>query len=291
MSTASFWLTIFQPEIFLLRINPLRQTTFRRWGPWLALVVLFSLITSLLSWWQFSRREERVERINEVISNYDRPPVALSEVGFELIEGRSAQEWLPVTVSGNYRTDLTTLVRNRPLNGQAGFLQLIPFELNDGRILIVERGWLIADSDLGPTVDAPLPSEETKQLVVRLRVSEANLERAPIPGQIASIDLGTLALRFDSEGQVIRDYYGRLVSETPSSGEFLIGVPKPSLNEGNHLSYALQWVLFGLMAFGAFIWAIRNDRRIQLEEAGLVAPKSKKRTQALKDAEIEDANQ
>jgi hypothetical protein len=45
------------------------------------------------------------------------------------------------------------------------------------------------------------------------------------------------------------------------------------------------------MAFAAFVWAIRNDRRIQLEEAGLLAPKSQKRTQALIDAEIEDANQ
>jgi hypothetical protein len=52
----------------------------------------------------------------------------------------------------------------------------------------------------------------------------------------------------------------------------------------------LQWVMFGLMAFGAFIWAIRNDRRIQLEEAGILAPKTKKRTQALIDAEIEDAD-
>ena len=66
-------------------------------------------------------------------------------------------------------------------------------------------------------------------------------------------------------------------------------MPKPSLDEGNHLSYALQWVLFGLMAFGAFIWAIRNERRIQLEEQGLVPRRVKRKNQAALDAEIEDA--
>jgi cytochrome oxidase assembly protein ShyY1 len=268
----------------------LKQSTLRRWGPWLALVVLFAIITSLLSWWQFARREERVERINEVIANYDRPPVPLSDIGFEITAGKSAQEWRPVNVAGRYLSDLTTLVRNRPLNGQAGFLQLVPFELNDGRIMIIERGWLIAGSDLSPTLDNPLPIGEPKQLVVRLRVSETDLGRPPIPGQIASIDLDTLATRFESSGEVITEFYGRLVSETPGSEAFPIAVPKPSLNEGNHLSYALQWVMFGLMAFGAFIWAIRNDRRIQLEEAGILAPKTKKRTQALIDAEIEDAD-
>jgi hypothetical protein len=31
------------------------------------------------------------------------------------------------------------------------------------------------------------------------------------------------------------------------------------MDEGNHLSYALQWLLFGAMAFIAFGWALRQE--------------------------------
>jgi hypothetical protein len=68
-------------------------------------------------------------------------------------------------------------------------------------------------------------------------------------------------------------------------------MPMPSLNEGNHLSYAFQWIIFGIMAFVAFGWAYRNERRIAREAAGQIAPRKPKENQALEDAEFEDANQ
>jgi cytochrome oxidase assembly protein ShyY1 len=57
----------------------LNLQTIRRWAPWLALVVLFAIATTLLSWWQFSRREERVEKINQVIENYEAEAIDLAE--------------------------------------------------------------------------------------------------------------------------------------------------------------------------------------------------------------------
>jgi hypothetical protein len=68
-------------------------------------------------------------------------------------------------------------------------------------------------------------------------------------------------------------------------------MPKPSLNEGNHLSYAIQWIIFGLMAFGAFIWAYRNDRRLLAEQRGEIPKRTRRQGQAERDAEFEDANQ
>jgi cytochrome oxidase assembly protein ShyY1 len=77
----------------------------------------------------------------------------------------------------------------------------------------------------------------------------------------------------------------------PAENEAPIPQPKPSLDEGNHLSYALQWLLFGLMAFAAFVWAYRNDKRVRLEEQGLIEKRPQKRTQASDDAAFEDQNQ
>lgn len=268
----------------------MKLATIRRWAPWLALVVVFAIATTLLSWWQFTRREEKVQKIQLVIENYDAAAVPIEEIIWTQDEaGNPVNEWRQVSVAGKYLPDQALLVRNRPLSGSAGFLQLVPFELESGEILIIERGWLRAGSDITAPETNPLPDSSLRQLIVRLRPSEPDLRKESVVGQVASIDL--IAVERLVAPEVITDYYGRLVSETPESAELPLAMPKPSLDEGNHLSYALQWLLFGVMAFGAFIWAYRNDKRIRLEAQGVISSKKKRQTQADLDASFEDQNQ
>jgi cytochrome oxidase assembly protein ShyY1 len=265
----------------------LKLKAIRRWGPWLALVIVFSLATSLLSWWQFDRRQDRVAKIEMVTLNYDLEPVPLDQISWDFKDGEPVNEWRPVTVSGQYLPEQSVIVRNRPLSGRPGFLQLVPLQMSNGQILIVERGWLGAGEPLTVPESNPLPDQAQRDLVVRLRLSEQDLRRGEVEGQLASIHIASLA---DELGpNLITEYYGRLVIETPAMAENPRPMPKPSLNEGNHLSYALQWILFGLMAFAALIWAIRNERRLRLEAEGVLRPKVRKVTQAQRDAEIEDA--
>ena len=206
----------------------------RRWAPWFALVVLFSIATSLLSWWQFTRREERVERINQVQANYDQTVVPYSSLDFE--NDIAALEWRPVKVAGRYLPESAVVVRNRPLSGRAGFLQLIPFQLEDGRILAVERGWIPAGNPITTPATNPLPDNQVRELVLRIRAAEPSLGRGSVPGQLASITPSELSGL--DPAVLITSHYGRLVSETPSSNQLPMAMPKPSLDEGNHLSYA-----------------------------------------------------
>jgi len=273
-------------------MKDLTQSTLRRWGPWLALVVLFSIATSLLSWWQFSRRIERVEKINTVIENYDSATVGLADVPWVFLDsGEPKNEWRPVEVTGSYILEEAVLVRNRPLSGQSGFVQVVPFLMADGQILLVERGWLPTGQEFTQPQSNPMPDSGTHDLVVRLRAAEADRQRDAVPGQLASIHPASLDQALDGKGSLITEYYGRLASERPGYADAPMPMPKPSLNEGNHLSYAFQWIIFGIMAFIAFGWAVRNERRIQRELSGKQAPKKPKNTQALQDAIFEDANQ
>ena len=267
----------------------MNQSTIRRWGPWLALVVLFAIATSLLSNWQFDRREERVSQIQQVLANYDQPPISFEQLNWtEQPEGLNPLEWRPVSIQGQYLPEVF-LVRNRPLAGQPGFLQLVPFQLVDGSILVVERGWLPASSELTQPQQNPSPKPGSYELVVRVRAGEVDLGREQTE-TLASIDLAEVAMRLGDE-RVITDFYGRLASENPSNDASPLAMPKPSLNEGNHLSYAIQWIIFGLMAFGAFIWAYRNDKRLAAEARGEKPKRTRKKVQADRDAEFEDANQ
>lgn len=265
--------------------------TIRRWAPWLSLVVLFAIATTLLSWWQFSRREERVEKINQVIQNYESRPIGLADVSWlELENGLRSDEWRPVALAGNYLPERAILVRNRPLSGSPGFLQLVPFRTVEGQVLVIERGWLPAGSDIKEPLTNPLPSAERVELVVRLRQGEADSGKQSVTGRLDTIDLVEFSALYP-ELDVETRFYGRLALETPGSDQAPIPQPKPSLDEGNHLSYALQWLLFGIMAFGAFFWAYRNDKRLRLEEQGIKPKRQEKRTQASDDAAFEDRNQ
>lgn len=233
-----------------------------------------------------------MHKIDLVLANYDAPAIPLADLEWKIDEnGNASSEWQSVTVEGHYLPSLTTLVRNRPLSGQPGFLQLVPFEISGGKLLMVERGWLQASSDILVPASNPIPDSQPRVITVRLRAPEMDLGRAEVEGQLASINLNTLETRFMEQGEVITDYYGRLVSESPGSSDYPIALPKPSMDEGNHLSYALQWIVFGLMAFSAFFWAYRNDKRQLQESQGLRAPKKPKRTLADADNEIEDASQ
>ncbi|MDA9010497.1 SURF1 family protein [Aquiluna sp.] len=268
------------------------QSTLRRWGPWLALVVLFSIATSLLSWWQFSRRAERVEKINMVIENYDAAAVGLEDVRWTFTSsGEPENEWKPVSITGRYLVQEAVLVRNRPLSGQSGFVQVVPFLIDSGEILLVERGWLPTGQRITEPQLNPMPADGYHDLTVRLRAAEPDLQRDKVQGQLASIHPADLEQELAGRGTLITEFYGRLAAESPTYEISPMLMPKPSLNEGNHLSYAFQWIIFGLMAFIAFGWAFRNERRIQKELSGELTPKKQKNTQARQDAVFEDANQ
>lgn len=263
------------------------QRSFRRWLPWVAFVLVFTTGTSLLSWWQFERREQRVQQIEQVLENYSLATVSLDDL---LLGGSwsDSLEWRAVSLEGEYLVDQLHLVRNRPLAGRPGFLVLVPFRLTDGRVIAVERGWLPTGSLQDSPDSIPAILSPNKTLEVRLRAAEPDLNREPVPGQLASIDLTEFSNR-TGLSQMETAYYGRVISEFPVEPDAPSAMPAPSLSEGNHLSYALQWILFGLMAIAALVWAIRNEKLQRDELAGIGAPRVKRKGRAEMDAEAEDA--
>jgi cytochrome oxidase assembly protein ShyY1 len=88
--------------------------------------------------------------------------------------------------------------------------------------------------------------------------------------------------------EVETDFYLRLVSEAPPESSYPQPLTRPLLDEGNHLSYAVQWVIFAVMGFFALFWAIRQERdyrRMELDSN--YVPRSAKRKSNL-DSTIED---
>jgi len=256
--------------------------TARRWFTWIALASVFSIACWFLSQWQFARAAE-VQKANAIVlANYDSKPVPLEELLYPNTSWNPQNEYKQVLVSGHYLVGKTYLIRNRPFQGNPGFLQLFAFQTDSENIIWVERGWLPTGNTQDSPDYVPLVDDVHRQLTLRLRPTEPKLDRGAPVGQLPSIDLVTASQGFESSTTYIQAY-GRLVIETPNlpRGQEM---PAPELGEGNHLSYAMQWILFALMALGAVYWTILQDRR----KASGLAPRKLKLLNKDKDAEAED---
>ncbi|HWH97513.1 MAG TPA: SURF1 family cytochrome oxidase biogenesis protein [Pseudolysinimonas sp.] len=252
----------------------------RRWGGYVALTIVFAVICGLLSWWQWSRRADAVDEIVKIEANYDAPPAALDDLLPDLDSAVDDVEWRPVMVTGRYLTDEQLLVRNRPRNSAAGFEVLVPLRLADGTVFVVDRGWVPS----GTTPEAPdsvpkAPSGEVT-VVVRLKPGEPTIPGRGAPeGQLATVRLPEVAALL--EAPTYTGMYGLLVSEDPAPAESPLAALKPVEDEGPHLSYALQWIMFGILAFIGLVWAVRRERKIAAGET----PRARRE----RDAEVEDA--
>lgn len=256
-----------------------------RWTSWFLLAALFAAACFVLANWQLDRREQAVSKIERMVQNYEKPAIELERlIGIGLDEV-TAFEWTPVELSGAYLTREELLVRNRQIAGQPGFLQIIPFETATGEIVMIERGWIQANSDLAPAT-VMTPSTRPKTVIARVRLGEPNPNRQSPPGFATSLHLESLSELFESP--IEQKFYLRLISETPGEISSPQPLSRPVLDEGNHLSYAVQWVLFALMGFYALFWAIRQEREYRRAEKDPNYIPRTLRKKKVTDGDIED---
>ncbi|MBG6238009.1 cytochrome oxidase assembly protein ShyY1 [Mycetocola sp. CAN_C7] len=264
----------------------------RRWFGYLAVAVVFALVCVLLSNWQLSRLEEKRVSNSRVINNYDASPVALADVLGDVDDWNDDDTWTPVEMTGSYLEDDQVLVRNRPRSGQPGFEVLTPLQLADGSVFIVDRGWLPTGNaqDLPDAVPAPPSGEVT--VIARLKGGEPALPGRGAPdGQIATVELAQFAEQFDQP--VYTGAYGLLDSEDPAPSDSRpYPAFKPELDEGSHLSYAFQWLVFGLLGFAFLAYAVREEyRHLNADdpaEKARAAERARKRAARRTDSDVED---
>src|SRR5690606_3965856 len=148
----------------------------------------------------------------------------------------AALEWHPVRLVGEYLADQQLLARNRPHGGTSAFEVLVPFRTDDGRVLLVDRGWVPPGEGDAPDAVPAAPSGEVT-VIGRMRPGEQRPKsgRGAPEGQVPTINLPTVADRVNAE--LITGGYGQLVSEEPAPATVLGGFDKPTEDPGPHLSY------------------------------------------------------
>jgi cytochrome oxidase assembly protein ShyY1 len=246
---------------------------FLRRPRWLALgFVVLIIIPSffLLSRWQLSRLDDR-RALNALVTGNSSaaavPVDELMQAGADPASVGDEQRWRPVTATGVYDMAGQVLVRKRPLDGQNGFWVVTPLVTASGAVLAVNRGWIKAEGGAGDVQAVPPAPSGTVSILGRVKPSEQAPAEQPadLPaGQVTDLAVGLVA-----GSSPVYPGYVELVSSDPEQAPGLTPIPLPELSDGPHLSYAVQWIFFAIVAVVGFVVLIRREREYAAAEQAM----------------------
>jgi cytochrome oxidase assembly protein ShyY1 len=239
-----------------------------RWLGYAALAVVLSATMVGLGLWQRDRYHAR-HAFNERVSQAAKAaPVPLATVAGVGRPARDDQEWTRVRVTGAYDPARTVVARDRTVDGSVGFEILTPLLLDDGAVVVVDRGFLPAAGSLGPPRVPAVPAG-TVTVTGRVHLPESSPDPpATVGGQtsVRRIDPAKLAPVLGYPA-VYPDYLLLDSQEPAATGGF---TPIPADHQASWLNagYTVQWWAFSLLTLFAFGWGARReaqDRRMGID--------------------------
>lgn len=215
--------------------------------------------------WQVQRLAWKEALLEELGARLAAEPIALPSE-FE----QEAHEFRRVVLSGRFTgaegahgfQDVSYLMTKRPWG--AGYRVIQPFETNEGRILLVERGYVPIDqkNDGGAASRPTAAPEDALEITGALRWPDdadsfKDLADAPPDNVWLTREIPSIAPLFDAEPVLI-------VAETPTrapDAEFPIPLPVSVDLPNDHLQYAITWFSMAAIWVGFAIVLARRAAR------------------------------
>lgn len=214
-----------------------------------------------LAFWQLHRLDEKKAFNERVTANTAKPVVDYTKAAPTTL----SSEWSRAAFTGTYDTEHSVTIINRSQDGAAGYDIAIPFTNEDGTVILVNRGFVPL------SMTAPKTTTEKLTIVGYIRATQ---KRGAV-GAIDSTDpTNTEFHRFDlpliakaTKTELLTSSYVQLIKEDPAStSQWPSAVAMPELDEGSHLSYAVQWFFFSATAFTAWVFVVRRKLREPLSD-------------------------
>jgi surfeit locus 1 family protein len=225
-----------------------------KWIGFHLLVVVGVIVMVNLGFWQLDRLDQRQEFNAQVIARIDQPTVALDAL---LAESADPDDlaWRPVAATGTYLVDEQVVVVNRSQNGRAGDNVVTPLRLADGRVLLVNRGFVPFGVEIP---DVPAATVNVQGLARTSQERRTGQLSDPAEGQLSQVqrvDLDRLAQQIP--GEMVPIYVDLLASEPAELPGLPEPVIRPDLSDGPHLAYAVQWFIFSAAVVVGWVLAVR----------------------------------
>ncbi|MGA9492081.1 MAG: SURF1 family protein [Mycobacterium sp.] len=250
---------------------------------WIALAVVVIAFTylcfSVLAPWQLGKNTKTSRENDQIQQSLTTAPVSLKNLLPQQNSSAPDAQWRRVTATGRYLPDKQLVVRLRVAEGDPALEVLIPFAVDGGPTVLVDRGYVrpLPGSRVPPM---PPPPPEPVTITARLRDSEAPvLDKDSFVSdgvrQVYSIDVQHIA---QLTGVPLAGSYLQLVDDQPGG---LGVIALPHLDAGPFLSYGIQWITFGVVApilLGYFAYSELRARRAEHAQSSPATPTDKPAT-------------
>lgn len=208
-----------------------------------------------LGFWQLRRLDEK-RTFNATVTERTIEPVAKLDAVLTTPTRATDVQWRRVSVSGTYDSSGAVTVVNRSQDSTAGVDSLVPLKLDDGRLVLVSRGFVPLALAVPPPPSGPVEVTGYLRTTQTRSALGAVDSTDPSATEFQRFDVQLISQRFD--GPVVPMWI-QLIKESPSpADQWPARVPLPELTEGPHLSYAIQWFFFSMTAVTAWIVVVRR---------------------------------
>lgn len=245
----------------------------RKWW-WVTLLVIGGVVLLIrLGFWQLDRLHQKQAYNLLMAERWRQEPLDLNNAA--LPDDLTKLEYRRIAAQGEFDYERQILLKNQVLNGAAGFYVVTPLLLDGDRAILVARGWVPleqADQQTWSTFNEDGGSVIGRILAPPEPTATGTTATAAAPQvEWYSLDLQAIQrqMPYTLEPAVIEQLPegNRPFDRLPIRQE-----PTP-LDEGNHLSYAIQWFMFAMILGIGYIpfiqWQEMRAARLQQEAESL----------------------
>lgn len=199
------------------------------------LAVALAALFVRLGVWQLSRLEQRKAYNADVLERLRQPPVPLSRLG-------RADRARRAVVEGTPDWDHEFVQAGRSMNGSPGVYIFTPVRVDSAHAVLVNRGWVYSPD--AATVELSRWREQRTRFSGTTAELSATASRSAIKGRTTHV-VNADAVRALVPYPTAPLY---LVARDSGGADAPVRLPEIELTNGPHLSYAIQWFSFALIA-------------------------------------------
>ncbi|WP_163836190.1 SURF1 family protein [Spartinivicinus ruber] len=226
------------------------------------LVLIVITTTTVLGIWQISRGYEKVTLQEKFIQKSSGEPVDLDQFlsSTENKNNRDDINYRYVISKGSFIRNQHILLDNQIVNGRVGFNVISPFVTEQGRLVLVDRGWIGPITRRDQLPEVPEYNEQLKlvgilfnQLSKPFLLSKEALA-SDWPKIVQALDTKQLKKIFN----LTNFYLIRL--DKPQEGAFTPHYKLINISPEKHWGYAVQWFAMAVIILLLFLRFIYKNK-------------------------------